>query len=161
MSYSIYWIRYDHHTDPLTEGYIGVSKYPDRRMKYHGDAKSQNNSILYRALKKGATQEVLYSYDIKEDAYAMEVEMRPHAKIGWNIIPGGDSLPPVQWGNTFNVGNHKKRHSDEHKQSMSENFSSRKWYTDGTSNKRLKDTDTVPAGFYLGRSKHWKETRGY
>ena len=101
MSYSIYWIRYDHHSDPLTEGYIGVSKYPDRRMKYHGDPKSQNNEILYRALSKGAQQEVLFTYDIKEDAYAKEVEMRPTAKIGWNIIPGGDSTPPVQWGNTF------------------------------------------------------------
>lgn len=99
--YYVYWIRQDHHTDPLTEGYIGVSKEPDRRFRYHACLESNNNDILYKAIKKGATQEILYEYANKEAAYAKEIEMRPEERIGYNLIPGGDSKPPVHYGNNW------------------------------------------------------------
>ena len=96
--YYVYWIRYSHHTDPLNEGYVGVSTKPENRFKYHSSEKYNNNPILFRAIKKGAQQEILYSFEDKNQAYTEEASMRPNPRIGWNIIPGGDSKPPVGTG---------------------------------------------------------------
>ena len=101
VTYSVYWIRYDNHKDPLSEGYIGVSKNPETRLRYHSNPDRQNNDILYRAINKGATQEILYSYATKKEAYQQEILMRPTERIGWNIIPGGDSIPPVHHNPTW------------------------------------------------------------
>ena len=159
MKYYIYWIRYDSHTDPLTEGYIGVSKYPDRRLKYHAHPESNNNQILYRALRKGATQEILYEYDDKNDVYAKEIELRPTSKIGWNIIAGGDSKPPIHYGQTWFTTKGKKIHTDEHKKDMSKRFGSSVWINDGQTNKRINNNEPIPAGWERGRTKKWMETR--
>jgi hypothetical protein len=34
---SVYWIRLPEHTDPLTEGYVGVSKNWKKRVRDHLD----------------------------------------------------------------------------------------------------------------------------
>ncbi len=149
--YYVYWIHYQTHSDPTTEGYIGVSSNPKKRFLYHSSPRFNNNSLLFRSIEKGlAHQTILYEYATDRDAYAKELELRPKPKIGWNLIPGGDSKPPVHYGNTFAKGNHAKRHSEDHKKSMSERFSKSRWYNDGIKNIRCEE-GKQPEGFHLGR----------
>lgn len=91
----VYWIRYDTHSDPLTEGYVGVSVRPPERFYQH--SVGDKDSIVRRGIENGATQEILYSYDTAEEAYAKEFEMRPTERIGWNLTFGGNN-PPNHYG---------------------------------------------------------------
>jgi len=120
-------------------------------MMYHSCPSVNNNEILYRAIKKGAVQDILYSFESKEEAYAKEIELRPHERIGYNIIPGGDSKPPKQWGNKYNVGNHKPRHSEEFKESQKKLMSSLKWWTNGEKSIRIPENQEPPEGFWRGK----------
>lgn len=72
---------------------------PAKRFAAHSH-KNNTNPVLYRAINKGATQEILYSFENEKDAYLKEKEMRPTWHIGWNIIPGGDK-PPTHFGNDW------------------------------------------------------------
>lgn len=155
-TYFIYWIHYPEHTDPLTEGYIGVSVNPAARLLYHSNEKYNNNQILFRAIrKKEVVQSILYEFHTAEDAYAKEISLRPQCKIGWNIIPGGDSKPPIHYGNKFAKGNIKSRHSDEHKHKMSIRFGSYKWYTNEEISIRCEE-GKQPEGFRPGRKRGFK-----
>lgn len=150
----LYWIHYSDHTDPHTEGYIGVSKYPEKRFKAHSHPEYNNNQHLYRAIHgKGCEMTILEEFSTPEEAYAKEEEYRPHDHIGFNIIPGGGvkGRPPVQWGKKYNLGNHKPRHSNEWKNHMSNHISKLKWITNGEENKRVPATDTLPEGWRYGK----------
>ena len=88
----LYWIHHPHHTDPRTEGYIGVTND-----LYHREWRHRNNAgnpIAYHALNKGAVFEVLEEHSTVESVLAREVELRPLPDIGWNIAAGGSIPPP-------------------------------------------------------------------
>ena len=150
----LYWIHYPSHTDPLTQGYIGVSKKPNTRFKYHAHPKTNNNSRLFNSINKGATLTVISEHSNGDDAYAIEETMRPTPRIGWNLIAGGgeNGRPPVHWGNSFATGNHAPRHSTEFKQSQSKLMGSLKWWTDGLKSRRLRDDQTPPDGWWRGKT---------
>ena len=57
---TIYWIHYPDHTNPYTEGYIGVSVDPAKRFKQHGKSKNSANRMVSGAISKGAVQTVLH-----------------------------------------------------------------------------------------------------
>lgn len=93
--YTVYWIRYDAHDDPFNEGYVGITKQLDQRMKEH-----RHNKILGSRLKKGAKFEVLYENLDKEEACKIEEKYRPIERIGWNVNRGGN-IPPSQLGKSY------------------------------------------------------------
>ena len=81
----IYWLRYDHHTDPKKEGYIGMASANSlcRRMGYH---KLNGNPSVQRKMRSGnVTIEVLHITPNRKQADDIEKEYRPTPNIGWNM----------------------------------------------------------------------------
>ena len=79
MTYSLYWIKEDTHTDPYSEGYIGITKRdPDQRLYEHLTRKQLENVEML----------VLHEGD-KETISMLEEKYRPESYIGWNKSPGG------------------------------------------------------------------------
>jgi len=98
MPCAVYWIRCNDHTDMFSQGYIGVSKRPQRRFIEH-QKKSENPHLKNAVRKYGWDALVKTEILIAEEAYCLDVEakLRPGKNIGWNIVAGG-GLPPVFTG---------------------------------------------------------------
>lgn len=98
-SASIYWIHLAEHTDPLTEGYLGVSKCVEERLNGHLkdiQAGKHKNPHLVHAVEKYGWETLVKDILLNgEEAYCYEIEetMRPKKAIGWNIAPGGHRGP--------------------------------------------------------------------
>lgn len=88
--YVVYWIRYDHHTDPMTEGYIGISGNPKRRELTH---KYGKNLQVPRAMENGASMQILHEQLSRDEALHIEAVYRPQELIGWNLVAGGGAPP--------------------------------------------------------------------
>ena len=104
----VYWIHLPDHTDMYSQGYVGVSKNPTRRLQEHKN--STDNKHLSRALKKyadAAIQTILFSGD-SESCYLYEEHLRPTPNIGWNINKGGIN-PPSRLGWTPTAKTLQKR----------------------------------------------------
>jgi group I intron endonuclease len=90
----LYWIHSSEHSDPMTQGYIGIAENFEQRMFAHKScAKTGKEATLYKAIRKhgwdNLTKEVLV---IADQGYCKDLEqkMRPKARVGWNIAVGGD-----------------------------------------------------------------------
>jgi predicted GIY-YIG superfamily endonuclease len=92
----VYWIHYKEHTDPYTEGYIGVTNNLERRLTEHTSVKSKCHHVKNR-INNGAIVSVLHHVSSIDEALALELEYRPEEYIGWNICEGG-GMPPKQTG---------------------------------------------------------------
>jgi hypothetical protein len=93
----VYWIHLPDHTDMYSQGYVGVSNNPTRRLQEHKNSK--DNKHLSRALTKysdSVLQTVIFNGD-SESCYLYEEQLRPTTNIGWNINKGGAN-PPSRLG---------------------------------------------------------------
>ena len=96
----VYWIHLPEHTDPKTEGYLGVSKRFESRMKDHfkdiQEGKHKNTHLVNAVNKYGWDNLIKEILVIGEDKYCYELELklRSHTEIGWNLAIGGGK-PPV------------------------------------------------------------------
>lgn len=128
-SYVVYWIHREVHTSPDNEGYIGITKNVEKRIKDHFNRPS--NLHLKYAMNKYSDikHTILYEYINEYDAIEIEKRFRPNKNIGWNIAEGG-GIPPSNLGVKFteerkekhrgnNNGFYGKKHSDETKEFMS------------------------------------------
>lgn len=105
MTYSLYWIKEDTHTDPYTEGYIGITKRdPDQRLYEHLTRKQLENVEML----------VLYEGD-KETISKLEEKYRPKSYIGWNKSPGG-----LTGGRPLGIHTSGWKHTEESKRKRSE-----------------------------------------
>lgn len=97
----VYWYHLKEHTDPTTQGYIGVTVDLTVRDNNHRLHKLRRSSHLRNAINKYGTanvvRDVLYTTSIA-NAYAIEESLRPASYTGWNIAKGG-GLPPDCTGN--------------------------------------------------------------
>lgn len=93
----VYWIHLPEHTDILTEGYVGVSVNPKRRLREHKN--STDNKYLSRVLSKypdDVIQSIVFEGD-SDACYRYEEHLRPNVNIGWNNNKGG-ICPPSKKG---------------------------------------------------------------
>ncbi len=98
----IYWIHLPYHTDLFSQGYIGVSKVPKKRLNEHFRLLKHGqheNPILMNAFKKYGIQliQTVVLTGSESYCYEMEERIRPTDHIGWNINKGGFK-PPSQKG---------------------------------------------------------------
>ena len=77
----------------LSEGYIGVSKCPEKRFKAHRH--SRENFLLRDKIKGGNTSMVILLESDEEYCLHVENSLRPMDNVGWNRVAGG-GLPPVE-----------------------------------------------------------------
>ena len=86
MEYYLYWWRDHNHTDPWTEGYIGITKDLKGRKKGHRHEHDWFREDLECViLKEGLTA---------VEARDLERTYRPKMHIGWNKMCGG-GMPPI------------------------------------------------------------------
>ena len=96
---TVYWIRLPSHTDPYTEGYIGVSKYFQSRMNGHLEEimkRTHPNKLLENATVKYGWDNLIKEeifFGTEDGCYDVEYKFRPTKRIGWNIAPGGHRGP--------------------------------------------------------------------
>lgn len=98
---SVYWIRAPHHSDVMSEGYVGVSKNVQKRWLYghkwaHRKGRHENPLFANAISKYGWDNLVKTILVIAEEKYCYDLErkLRPADSIGWNLTVGGGK-PPV------------------------------------------------------------------
>lgn len=110
--FQVYWYHLAQHTNPHTQGYIGVTKENNVRRRCHINGVSGGSKILCKAFKKygseNVIQDILHTVDSSEEAYELEMAYRPHPRTGWNIAIGG-GLPPDCTGRVDSPETRKKR----------------------------------------------------
>ena len=90
MEYYLYWWRDHNHTDPWTEGYIGITKNLDQRKVGHRHTMDWfREDLEFEILKEGLTE---------VEARDIEREYRPRINIGWNKAVGGGMPPNTKKG---------------------------------------------------------------
>ena len=88
----VYWIHLDEHTDIESQGYVGVTSNPDKRLREHlkeSLSSTPKNIHLARAMTKYPVKRTLIFQGTKIACYEMEFDLRPVRNIGWNIQKGG------------------------------------------------------------------------
>ena len=93
--YYIYWIKTKDQTNILSEGYVGFSSNPERRLLEH----KVSNTVVGNAIRKYENDielVVLYEFNNEIEALKKEKELRPKKRIGWNIAIGGQVPPPIK-----------------------------------------------------------------
>ena len=96
--YYVYWIAPKDCTDPVTEGYIGISKEPSKRFRAHTTDTAEVGSKVIRAYVAewgidSVKHVILDSFETLEEAREAEKSYRPSANIGWNNKTGGGIAP--------------------------------------------------------------------
>lgn len=92
----LYWIRDITHTDISQEGYVGISKDPEKRFKIHKKSKHKVGSAIRKY--NIETFEIIFEGS-EEECLLKEHKLRPSDNIGWNETTGGGK-PPSTFSNT-------------------------------------------------------------
>jgi predicted GIY-YIG superfamily endonuclease len=108
--YTVYWIRNIKHKNPLTEGYVGLTKDLPSRLKHHRNSKKKTKltSFLksYDWLSK-VEIEILDMNLTVEEACELEAYYRPTENIGLNLQRGGELGVGPDW---YKIPENKEQH---------------------------------------------------
>ena len=109
----VYWLHLKDHTDPYSEGYIGISNQVKVRFQAHirgayGVTSRKLHSIIEECGKENILCSILFE-GTPEECVSKEAIYRPTKGIGWNVY-SGRTIPPSKLG---------KHHSEETKQKIS------------------------------------------
>lgn len=115
MNYVVYWIHHPEHLDMSKQGYVGVTKSFNDRMRGHRTLKKKMpvtdaiKTYGWDTLKKT----IIRSDLTLEQALALEAELRPTQRIGWNLQKGGEiGVEPEWYKDPINKAAHSKRTSE-------------------------------------------------
>ncbi len=168
MTTYLYWIRHPEHTDPMTQGYIGVTSRPKARFLEHKTR--DENTYLKRNIAKGATMEILNEFRTRKQALKEEIKYRSKP-IGWNLTEGG-GMPPIlrgkdspAYGRVWSQETIEKQRiaqskpkprpvkdpQGNHSEANRLTNTGRKCYNDGVKNYRLKPDDPRRVTLIPGR----------
>ena len=123
MQHSIYWIHCLDHTDIFTQGYVGISKYAEKRWVQHFK-RSGNRHLNFAIEKYGWDNLAKEKIVIGGKDYCLDIEkkLRSVDGIGWNITAGGGYPPRTKKG--MNLGkvpwNKGKTYSEETRKKISD-----------------------------------------
>jgi hypothetical protein len=115
--YSIYWVHLPHHTNPLTEGYIGLSK--NVRLRKNNHRHNPYNKIMEEmSHRKDVIWDVLHTDLDRHWGLMIENYYRPSDDIGWNLQRGG-----------YNHGCNHRNRTDYHRNVVNE-YKTKPFYID-------------------------------
>lgn len=139
----LYWIHLEEHTDPFTEGYIGISRQPEIRFRQHTtDTADKAGSQILRQIVRERDSDclkhtILETLSNQEDARQQERFYRPKPNIGWNLMMGGGVSPDCT----------NRQLSDETRQKI------------GSSNRKTKSTRSYVSPFKDVTGRYSEEVR--
>lgn len=87
----VYWFHLDIHTDPKTEGYVGIATDHKQREKAH----RRNPRLRALCLDSCAVFTLLAREVTRVEAARIEWEHRKEPLIGWNQGKGGGKFRPL------------------------------------------------------------------
>ena len=97
--YKIYWIRRREHKDIHSQGYVGITKDFENRIKAH--KKNRKKTPLTDAIKSYGFDnlliDVVEEVSSVEEALKIEASYRPSQNIGWNLQKGGELGVESEW----------------------------------------------------------------
>jgi len=97
--YKVYWIRRSEHEDIYSQGYVGITRDFENRIKAH--KKNRRKTPLTDAIKRYGFNNLIINIVEKAESlkYALEVEekYRPEQNIGWNLQKGGEVGVEPEW----------------------------------------------------------------
>lgn len=94
----LYWIRLPEHSDISTQGYVGITSNPKRRLTGHNHALASKKGTK----RKGYSKKFVKHYDessllfevvncgSRDQIQQQEYMLRPDVGIGWNVAVGGE-----------------------------------------------------------------------
>jgi hypothetical protein len=100
--YCLYWFHLKEHTDFLNEGYIGITKDFNKRLKDH--KKNKKFKEIWNIIIK----DIIIENISLEKALYLENKYRPHQNIGWNSQKGGELGVESEW---YLIPENKLKHS--------------------------------------------------
>ncbi len=110
IMYCVYWIRRDIHSDIYSEGYVGITKDLNERIRSH--KKNKRRSHFTSAIKKYnldvLQKEIIHSDLSLEKALEREQHYRPKENIGWNSQRGGYLGVNPEW---YDIEENREQHS--------------------------------------------------
>lgn len=94
----VYWIHAHDHSDIATEGYVGISNQPFKRLRAHTTDLALVGSGVVRAYVEehgihSINHKLVAEYPSLDEARKAEEALRPTANIGWNLKKGGGVSP--------------------------------------------------------------------
>lgn len=113
----VYWIHTPEHSDPRTQGYIGITSDIKSRINAH---LKRPNVIVGAAMRKYDEEAIVFSVLFEGDrdtCLAIEHHLRPSRGLGWNIDVGGRRTWTPKSTQSRKTG---WTHSDETKALLSE-----------------------------------------
>ena len=135
-AYVVYWAHLEEHTDPKTQGYIGITKdFDTRKTRHVSDAEARNSKCIHfaNAIRKYGKDTIVFDILIdgidKELAELIEQEYRPDRGIGWNLCIGGGVNIRTGTDHQYYGKNRSKATIDKIKETCS-----RKNHSKGTNN---------------------------
>ena len=86
----LYWIHLMTEQDINIHGYVGITKFPERRFKEHQTRTKNPSNVTKNILENNGDvlYEILYCGDFSS-CLKLEREFRPTTRIGWNVAKGG------------------------------------------------------------------------
>jgi len=109
-NYSVYWIHASHHTDKLSQGYIGITCNFKERLKSH--KKNKRKTKLTDAIKSygwnNLQKDILFKNLSLQKALDIEKAYRRFPNIGWNVQTGGELGVDKSW---YDISKNKEFHS--------------------------------------------------
>lgn len=140
--YCLYWIKAEDHTDIYSEGYIGITKNINERIRAH--KKNRRNTPFTCAIKKygwdALTVMIIADNLSKEDVLFLENLYRPSCNIAWNCQKGGELGVESEW---YSI----KENSDKHRSA-----------TSVATKIAISEKDTTEARSYRAKVS-WRKTR--
>ena len=98
---SVYWIRAAHHSDFMTEGYVGVARNANKRWEYghfwsQKNNRHENQKLSNAIAKHGWDNLIKEILIVAPESYCYEVEskIRSSENVGRNLSIGGNK-PPI------------------------------------------------------------------
>lgn len=150
----LYWVHLSEHSDPFTEGYIGISTQPQIRFRQHTTdiAKRSGSRILRQYVDENGIDDlhhtILSSFNSKEEARNEEKRYRPKTNIGWNIWVGGGVSPDCT-GRIDSEETKKQRTESIIKTKSSRSYTSP---FKGQTNRHNQETRNLIGSYHKGKS---------
>ena len=130
---AVYWIRLPEHTEITKQGYVGVSKNPEKRWEGHlrqSKKYTKENNHLYHSINKYSWDKLIKEtilYGEESYCYETELYLRPISNIGWNTVPGGNGLPTKEKDPEFWILREKSKEQEYLEWTQTEEYADEEW----------------------------------